>query len=417
MKATIEPSPAQVENTSQTGVAPGRIAARWLGSWPVRDVLVPLVATRVMLTLVGFLALLSFRNLPANPGAWELKPGGEIRVAGTYLSPDVYPLLNIYSRWDGGWYQSIAEGGYHFVPGRQSNTAFFPLYPMLMRVAHLAIPSDTDASWILAGCIASNVALAIGLCYLVALLRLDFDHQTAARAALYLLVFPTTFFFSAVYSESVFLATTAGAFYYARKSNWMAAGVFAGAAALTRSPGILLAAPLLLEYLAQRNFRWREIRLNVLWLGLIPACLAGHMLYLRHSVGNMMAVQDAQRAWGGEWGAFGWPWKPFVKFAREPWMFNETTNFIFAAIALGLVVIAARRLRPSYALYAALCYWFIISWSTFESIPRYVLVIFPAFAMLAKLGRNPLFDRMYLVLASGFAALFMIRFALWRWVA
>lgn len=386
-------------------------------SWMVRDVLLPFLATRLMLSFVGWLALLSFQNLPAIPGSWELKPSGEIAVATPYLSTTSYPLLNIYSRWDGGWYHSIAKNGYRFEPGKQSNTAFFPLYPMLMRVVHAIIPSETDAGWVLAGCIVSNCALFIALCYLLLLLRIDLDHETAARAVLYLLVFPTAFFFSAVYSESVFLATTVAAFYYARTGKWWIAGALAGAATLSRSPGILLGAPLLLEYLLQRRFQWREIRPDILSLGIIPASLAAHMLYLRWSVGNLMAIQDAQAAWGGEWGTFSSPWTPVIRFAREPFMFNDVMNFAFAAAMLVLVILAVLRLRPSYGLYAITGFWFITSWSTFESMPRYVLVIFPAFVILAKWGRNPMFDRAYVVLASGLAAVFMMRFALWRWVA
>lgn len=395
----------------------GRTLSRWATSWPVRDVLVPFIATRLLLCFVGWLALLSFRNLPTNPGSWEIKPDGQIAVATPHLSPDTFPLLNINARWDSAWYHSIAKHGYSFVPGRQSNTAFFPMYPMLMKAVHLLIPSDTDASWMLAGWIVANAALLVALTYLVLLVRIDFDHDTAARTVLYLLVFPTTLFFSAVYSESVFLAAAVGSFYHARKNQWLAAGLFGAAAALTRSPGILLAAPLLLEYLAQRRFQWRQIRADISALLLLPAALAGHMLYLKWRVGNIDAIQDAQRAWGGEWGTLSWPWKPALRFIREPFMFNEVMNFTFTALALGLVVLAAVRLRASYAVYAAVCYWFITAWGTFESMPRYVLMIFPAFIVLARLGRNPVFDRVYLALASGLAAFFMMRFALWRWVA
>ncbi len=370
-----------------------------------------------MLSVVGWLALLSFHNLPANPGSWELKPGGEIAVAAPYLSTTSHPFLNMFARWDGGWYHSIAKRGYEFVPGRQSNTAFFPLYPMLMRAVHTFIPSDSDAAWVLAGIIVSNCAFFAALCYLRLLVRMDFDDKTSARAILYLLVFPTTFFFFALYSESVFLATTVAAFYYARRQKWWVAGACAAAATLSRSPGILLIAPLGLEYAMQRRFRWREIRADLLSLGMIPAAFVAHLLYLRWSVGNMHAIQDAQAAWGGEWGTFSAPWTPLVRLVRDPVMFNDGMNFGFAAGILLLVAVSAAQLRLSYGLYAITGFWFITSWGTYESMPRYVLVLFPAFVVLAKWGRNRAFDRAYLILACGLAAVFMMRFTLWRWVA
>jgi hypothetical protein len=410
--APPRPDRREIDPRSAAGVI-----SRWTASWPVHDVIVPFIVTRLLLGLVGWMALITFQSLPASPGSWELKPTGEVAVAYPYLSPSSYPLLNIYSRWDGGWYHSIAKQGYNFHPGRQSNTAFFPLYPLLMQAAHLLSPSDSDASWILCGWIVSNAALLVALFYLILLLRLDFDHRTAARAALYLLVFPTTFFFSAVYSESVFIAATLAAFYYARQDRWIVASLCAGAATLTRSPGVILAAPLLLEYLAQRKFRLRDIRPNIVALGIIPVCVLLHMLYLRWRVGNFMAIQDAQRAWGGEWGTLSWPWNPLLRFIREPVILQEVVNVTAAGVAILLVAYAIVRLRPSYGVYAAASYVFITSWGTFESMPRYILIIFPMFAVLAVFGRNEIFHRAYLIFSTGLASFFMIRFALWRWVA
>ncbi len=97
-------------------------------------------------------------------------------------------------------------------------------------------------------------------------MRLDFDRATAARAVLYLLVFPTTLFLSAVYAESLFLALTVAAFYHARRGQWWIAGALGGLAALARPHGVLLALPLAVEYLAQRDFDLRAIRGNILAL-------------------------------------------------------------------------------------------------------------------------------------------------------
>ncbi|CAA9241591.1 MAG: hypothetical protein AVDCRST_MAG42-1732 [uncultured Chthoniobacterales bacterium] len=398
---------------------------RWLRfarSWPFRYVIVPFLVTRLVLTVVGWLALQSFQNLPASPTTWEIKQDGEVRPVTPnrtvgVLSVEVYPLVNMWSRWDAGWYHSIAEYGYHFSPGKQSNTAFFPLYPMLMRVAHLMVPGTTDLSWFIAGMIVSHAALLTALFYLVLLVRIDFDQATATRTALYVLVFPTTVFLSAVYSESLFMAATAAAFYYARKNRWLVAGICAGAATLTRSPGILLGLPLLLEYLQQRNYRWRDIRPNVLALGLMPLCLAGLMLYFYWRFGNLLATRDAQLAWGHGWGSLTWPWKPFIRFFEHAFVTNDMINVGFGALALSLTVFAAMKLRLSYGVYAVSCYLFVTAWGSLDSIPRYMLAIFPAFIGLALLGRNRGFDRAYLIAASGLGAFFMIRFTLWRWVA
>ena len=394
--------------------------ARWRHSWPVRDILVPFVATRVMLTLVGWFAMILLQERPDNPGPWELKSDGNAGAVAGHVSASAHPILNAWGRWDTGWYMQIAKLGYQFTAGQQSSTAFFPLYPLLMRAAHVVIPSSTDASWIFAGLIVSNAALLIGLYYLVLLVRLDFGAETARRSVLFLLIFPTTLFFSAAYTESVFLAVTVAAFYYARKDKWLLAGALAGAATLTRSPGIVLGLPLAVEYLAQRDFNWRKIRPNILALALIPAALGMHILFLYYRFGNASAIQDAQAAWGRP-GGLTWPWVPYVQFFTESFRVhdagNALVNTLFAALFLALTVIAFFRLRLSYAVYSLACYLFVTGWGSFGSVPRYVLAAFPIFIVLGLLGRSELFRSIYQPIATGFAVFFMILFACWRWVA
>src|SRR5215472_1229192 len=205
----------------------------------------------------------------------------------------------MWARWDSGWYLDIAEHGYSFVPGKQSNVAFFPLYPELMHVFHLVIPLPRDVGWLDDGIILSNVALLVALIYLYRLVRLDYDRRTAARAVLYLCVFPTTLFLSAVYSDSLFLALVVSAFYYARTTRWLAAGVLAAAAALCRAPGVLLIIPLGLEYFSQKAFQWRQIRPDCLSLALAPIALAGHLTFLRWRFGYWDIISQAQavKAW------------------------------------------------------------------------------------------------------------------------
>lgn len=385
--------------------------------WPTRDVLLPFLVSRALLVFVGWLSLHTFQNLATTPGCWEIKGDGQMGPAFSHFSPDTFPLVNIAARWDAGWYHSIAKDGYSFKRGQPSNTAFFPAYPILMRAMHLLVPGHTDASWFFAGIIVSNLALLVALYYFVLLVRIDLDAETAARAALYLLVFPTAFFFSAVYAESVFVAAVIAAFFYARTDRWLAAGLCGAIATLARSPGILLVFPLLLEYAAQRGFHWRKVRPNVAALGLIPAALAGLMFYFSQRFGNPLAMRDAQAAWGGGWGTLSWPWQPYIRFFQQPFIAYDLLNFGSALVLLILALVAVLRLRWSYGLYAVVSYWFVTAWSSFDSVPRYFLPVFPAFVVLALAGRNALVDRLYLITSSGLAAFLMMRFALWRWVA
>ena len=68
----------------------------------------------------------------------------------------------------------------------------------------------------------SRASVAFALLYRIAEPRLGADG--ARRAVLYLALFPTALFLQAVYSESLFLALTLGAFLLAERSRFLAAG-------------------------------------------------------------------------------------------------------------------------------------------------------------------------------------------------
>lgn len=395
----------------------GATVSTFARSWFTRDVLVPFVATRLMLIIVSWLAVQALQGVDAGPAAWELKRNGNIGAIRERLSPSTHPFLNSWIRWDAGWHQGLAKNGYHFVAGQQSNAAFFPAYPATIRLVRGIIRGRTDRDWFIAGLVASNLALLGALYYLVRLVRLDWDEQTGARAAVYLLTFPTTLFLSSVYSESLFILVTVAAFYHARRAQWLAAGCLGAVAALTRSPGILLCIPLAIEYLAQRDYQLRRVKLDVLSLALIPAALAALLLYFYMRFGNVLAVRDAQAAWGGGWGALRGPLFPFLEMTRRTLAGREWVDLGSTLLALGMSVYAAKRFRLSYGVYAILSYLFVSSWGSLESMPRYILVIFPMFIAFAVWGANERFHRLYLIVAGGLAAFFMVLFALWRWVA
>ena len=257
----------------------------------------PWAISRAALVLIGWLAI-QLLSQTAPEGAWEIGPSGNKTNFTGSISRVDYPFVNMWSRWDASWYHSIAKNGYQFAAGQRSNVAFFPVYPLLVRATHAIVHSQKDLWWFVCGIIVSNAALLGALLYLFLLARFEFDEATARRAVLYLLVFPTTLFLSAVYSESVFLFCIIGAFYHARRGQWWWAGALGGMAALSRPPGIMIFVGLVVEYLLQCEFNWRKVRLNVFALGLPPLCLAGYFGYLRYAEGTATAALQAQGAWG-----------------------------------------------------------------------------------------------------------------------
>ena len=115
-------------------------------------------------------------------------------------------LASPLGRWDSVWYLAIAADGY----GGGAREAFFPLYPLVVRLA--GVPFD---SALVGGALASTVLLAVALVVLHRLVALDHGRAVARNAVLVTALFPMSFFFSAVYSESLFLALSVGAVYAA----------------------------------------------------------------------------------------------------------------------------------------------------------------------------------------------------------
>ena len=284
-----------------------------------------------------------------------------------------------------------------------------------MRATHAIVHSKKDLWWFVCGIIVSNAALLGALLYLFLLARFEFDEATARRAVLYLLVFPTTLFLSAVYSESVFLLCIIGAFYHARRGQWWWAGALGGLAALSRPPGIMIFVGLVVEYLLQCEFNWRKIRLNVFALGLPPLCLAGYFGYLRYAEGTATAVLQAQGSWG-----LGMqnPLRTVASFLTDFGGEHGTVvDLGFTLVFAALAIVMLFRLRWSYAIYSLAYLGFVTMWGSLHSMPRYVLGMFPAIIFLAVLGRNETFHRAYVPISAALAALLMGIFAVWGWVA
>lgn len=400
-----------METTSASGLTRRR-------QWLPREVLAPFAISRLALVAIAWLGF-HLVETPLKSGKWEVGSNDMICPISGQLSPDTHPFVNMWSRWDSEWYLSIAKNGYQFAPGKESNVAFFPLYPYAVRVVHFITPWRSDAGWLLIGILISNGSFLVALAYLNRLVRLDYDEATAARAVLYLCVFPTTLFFSAFYSESLFLAFVLSAFYYARRGRWLLAGVLAAAAAVGRPPGGLLIIALALEYLDQKQFRWKQVKPDCLALLLPPLAVTSHLAFFRWRFGNwsVLAKAEAVASWSR---TFTLPWMTLGTFFQRPHSgkgaHDSYLDFVFTIALLGLTTFTAFRLRFSYAIYAIVTVLFITSWGFLTSMPRFGSVIFPITIALALLGKNEDFNRGYLAISGCIAAYCMFAFSHWGWV-
>ena len=285
-----------------------------------RGVLVLFLLTRAMVAVVA-LAATAFVPLSA--------------VCRDACHASSIPLLDMASRWDADPYLTIARDGYR--ADALSHVAYFPLYPFLMRMGGALFGSD-DA-YLAAGLVISNLALFGALVYLARSVMLDHNGETATRACVYLLVFPTAVFLSVVYAESLFLLLAVAAMYHARRREWLLAGTLAALAALTRPFGAVVALPLAMEAL-RRPIAVRGLASTLL----APAAFFAWLAVLWLITGDPRALLTAQAQWGGR------PGLSLQEFADlfDPAIYGFP-YFVFAPTVLigALVVISWRVLRPS----------------------------------------------------------------------
>ena len=168
--------------------------------------------------------------------------------------------------WDANWYLGIVQNGYFFNPHGASSVGFYPLYPLLMRaLTHCGLDP------LLAGYAISHAALFAAAVWMWRLAAWETRSATTAHlATTFLLLSPGAVWFGLIYTESLFLLTVLGCLLAARRGRWLEAGVWGYAAAVTRTPGLLLAGFLFLEAAQQwwerrRNDPSAKLGLSSLW--------------------------------------------------------------------------------------------------------------------------------------------------------
>ncbi|OGY17240.1 MAG: hypothetical protein A2784_02050 [Candidatus Chisholmbacteria bacterium RIFCSPHIGHO2_01_FULL_48_12] len=314
--------------------------------------------------------------------------------AETLLLPYGSPLFWSWANFDGVHYIGIAEKSYF----AQFTQAFFPLYPLLIRALNQLVHNS-----ILNGLIISNVSFLGSLWLLYKLARLDLSASVARRTLIFLLVFPTSFFFASLYTESLFLLVTLASFYAARQRRWLLAGVCGALAAATRILGILLIPALLIEYLASpKRSRWDW------WTLLLPAAgLLLYMYYLNVSFHDPLYFLHAQPAFGA--GRSGdkiillyqvfWRYLKMLRTVPVASLVYYTVaqEFIAGLVFLCLSLLAFKFTRRSYAVFGILAYILPTLTGTFSSMPRYGLVLFPAFLILGRIKNQTIRHWLYAI--------------------
>lgn len=298
-----------------------------------------------------------------------------------------FPLIDASWRWDAGWYLDIATRGYQW-HGGESNVAFFPLYPLLIRAAWELLPGHRV---FLFGVLINDLAFFLALIAIWHYAQHIGGRDVARRTVYLLAIFPTAFFYAAAYSEAVFLLVTAVSLVAMQRGRFGTAGAAGFFAGLARPPGVYLGVAYLIFLWRHRAATWTGRLRQLAPVLLLPAGLGAYMLYLELRFGDPLLFVKAQDAWGR---LRMLPWSALLKAIEltltrpwdVPWLMGGV-NTAAAVLALVLAAVALRR-DPAGGTYglvtivAALA--FPIGGMPTISVARFVAALFPLFVPLAR---------------------------------
>jgi hypothetical protein len=427
----------------------------WLALW----------TSRIYVWVVGVAAAAAF-GLGSSRNAYDPPhiTGGFGRIGDLLAAPA--------ARWDSAWYLAIAHFGYQpgLLPFTAPRMAYFPLYPLGIRVL-----GWSGLPLIVGGVLISLCAFALALYGIHRLTALELGRALrrggtgpapaeAARLAVFVTAFsPMAFYFSAVYTDALYMALSVGVFWCARQGRWAWVGVLGALAAATRSTGLMLLVPAGIIYLygpredrpvparpkgrgllARLRPRYRPRR-ELLWLALMPLGLAAYSAWLGLAGGEALGPFHAEQAWSRHFvGPYLGIWDGLVAgFDGARQLLSMQTQHVYFTLAGGSPTIAAwhnlmelaflllaipaligvlRRLPFAYAAYVlaamALPLSYPVAPQPLMSVPRYLVVLFPFSIWLgAWLAERPRLRRPALVISLLLMGLFIAQFSTWHWVA
>jgi hypothetical protein len=343
----------------------------------------------ILAAAVGSRALVFGSAAVSHGLGWPHAPTVPMHIASTKRA------LTYLGYWDGPWYRNIAEHGYLLIPGRQSDPAFFPLFPMLLRAVH-----GLGLSYLTNGLLLANAAFLCGILVFYELGCRVVSTEIARTGAIIAALFPMSYVFSMTYPESIVFAALSLALLFAVERRWSACALAGTVAALTRPEALFFALPLLA--IAVEHERTGQLeRGRAVGAALAPlASLAAFPLYLGWTLHDAFAWSRAQQAWGRSFqlGGFARAFEQLNQTGQNPWLWRDAA---FAGLFLALLAAAYLRGVPLvWVLAGAAIVLAPLASGTFISDARFGLLALPAYWGLALVARRAALRRGLLVVSA-----------------
>jgi len=327
------------------------------------------VVTRIVLVLIGSITLRYLSSEPYQNWRFEIVKES--------------PLKANWTVWDSRWYLKIAEEGYSdvsaFLSDKESSFGFFPLYPSIIKLFQTIF-----RDYIVAGIIVSNIFLLISAFLLYLLIKSKYNEDLAYRGVLYMFLFPAGYIFSAVYPMSLVLCLWLACILVLHKKHLFLSGIFGFLACLAHPFGVLVLIPAFLIYIKDLGYSWKSVKLNGVFLFLIPLGLLFWGMVNYYMTGDFFAYSTAQQnIWGHSLAI------PFVTLYKNLWYGADyLINSLITLAALIFVIISYKKIPFSYWLFAIFAILFCPLTGTVVGSLRYFSMVFPIFILLALWSKN-----------------------------
>lgn len=304
-----------------------------------------------------------------------------------------------FARWDAEWYRTIAREGYVYYPGVQSSVAFWPTYPVMIRMFSWAFPTIY-----ITGIVITVLSGATATVLLRSWARRFVSAPVAITSVVLLCVFPYSWYlYGVVYSDALFVATAIGAFYLVERDRYFWAGLVGILATAGRPAGLVVALALVLRVIERRNaangattlralldprgLRRSDAPIFLSWLGVGSWCM---FLWVRFGDPLLFASIEASKGWDQGAGPSTWlKFRLIEELQHRPFAWSTIGHVAHGLVVLGALLLiprVKRRFGWAYAIYAlGLIALPLLGTKDFFGAGRYLLGTFPCIVIAAEL--------------------------------
>lgn len=299
--------------------------------------------------------------------------------------------LEIFYRNDTGWYENIVNAGYEKISkiedlgivtaeySKQSNWAFFPLYPLSIAFFTKLLGLSFLQSALCVSILASTACFLSFYKFTSILLK---DETKSFYIAMLFIVSPFHYHFSMFYTEAIFLLFLLLSFIGISIKKYWITILFTAALVLVRPNGLICLLPLWVYMLEQNGFTIRQFNWPMLVkksLIFVPAALVfgGYLLYQHVQTGYYNAFSIAQAGWMK---TTTFPLLSLFKYGG----LTNLVNSIYTCLVMVFAILSAKKMPLSFNVFIWLNILLPLTAGSAISMTRYISILFPLFILIAE---------------------------------